>query len=92
MAAKGYLGHVSPSGETAQGLLDATGYPYLSMGENIARNNYPDSQAAQVAMSGFLASPAHSRNILEPSFTRIGIAVVAGADGMKYFCVVFAGR
>ena len=72
-------------------LLAANGYAYSTAGENIARNNYPDSQSEDVAMTGFMNSPGHRANILEPRFTKVGIGVAVGADGMKYFAVVFAG-
>jgi uncharacterized protein YkwD len=91
MAANDYFSHTSPTGETAFSLLGQTGYVYGIAGENIARNNHPDSQSVFVAMSGFMNSGDHRRNILEPRFNRVGIGVAARADGMKYFAVVFVG-
>ena len=91
MAAKGYFSHTSPSGETAFTLLASYNYPYKIAGENIARNNYPDSQTVDTAFNGFMNSPGHRQNILEPRFTKVGIGVAKGADGMWYFAVVFAG-
>jgi uncharacterized protein YkwD len=90
MAAKNYFSHTSPSGETAFTILEQIGYAYQLAGENIARNNYPDAQSVQVAMTGFMNSPAHRDNILEPVYKRVGIGVAFGADGMKYFAVVFS--
>jgi uncharacterized protein YkwD len=90
MATKNYFSHTSPSGETAFTILDQIGYAYQLAGENIARNNYPDTQSVQVAMTGFMNSPAHRDNILEPVYKRVGIGVAFGADGMKYFAVVFS--
>jgi uncharacterized protein YkwD len=78
-------------GPTAFDLLGQIGYFYQIAGENIARNNYPDSQTVQVAMNGFMNSPGHRANILEERYTKVGIGVAFGADGMKYFTVVFAG-
>jgi uncharacterized protein YkwD len=92
MASKGYFAHTSPTGQTAFTLLAAAGYRYSIAGENIARNNYPDSQAVSAAMSGFMASPTHRENIFESRFDSIGVGVVLGGDGMKYYAVVFAGR
>lgn len=92
MASKGYFAHTSPSGQTAFSLLNASGYPYKLAGENLARNNYPDGQSVTVAMSGFMASPSHRVNVLEPSFRNVGIALVVASDGMKYFVVIFAAR
>jgi uncharacterized protein YkwD len=90
MAAKSYFAHTSPTGETAFTILEQVGYAYQLAGENIARNNYPDSESVQVSMTGFMNSPSHRGNILEPQFGRVGIGLAFGADGMKYFAVVFS--
>jgi uncharacterized protein YkwD len=90
MAAKGYFAHTSPTGETAFTVLEQVGYAYQLAGENIARNNYPDSESVRVSMTGFMNSPSHRGNILEPKFRRVGIGLAFGADGMKYFAVVFS--
>jgi uncharacterized protein YkwD len=92
MAANNYFSHTSPSGETAFTLLAKVGYGYTIAGENIARNNYPESQAAGVAMTGFLNSPGHRANLLDGRFGVVGVGSAVAADGMKYFVVVFAGQ
>jgi uncharacterized protein YkwD len=91
MASKGYFSHTSPTGDTAFTIIGRLGYSYTTAGENIARNNYADSQSVSVAMNGFMNSAGHRQNILDGRFKSIGIAAVVGADGMKYFVVVFAG-
>jgi uncharacterized protein YkwD len=78
-------------GPTAFQLLGGIGYFYQIAGENIARNNYPDSQTVDVAMNGFVNSSGHYANIMNPSYTKVGIGVAFGANGMKYFTVIFAG-
>jgi uncharacterized protein YkwD len=90
MAAKNYFAHTSPTGETAFTILEEIGYAYKLAGENIARNNYPDPETVQVSMTGFMNSPSHRSNILEPAYRRVGIGFALGADGMKYFAVVFS--
>lgn len=91
MASRNYFAHTSPSGETAFTIMAANGYAYSIAGENIARNNYGDSDSARTAMNGFMTSASHRANIMEGRFTAVGVAVAFGADGMKYFAVVFAG-
>ncbi len=78
-------------GPTAFDLLGGIGYVYQIAGENIARNNYPDSETVTVAMNGFMNSTGHRANILETSYTRVGIGVAFGANDMKYFTVIFTG-
>jgi uncharacterized protein YkwD len=91
MASKNYFSHTSPTGETAFTLMNGAGYVYTIAGENIARNNYPDSESVGVAMNGFMNSPGHRANILDGRYTKVGIGVAIDASGMKYFAVVFAG-
>jgi uncharacterized protein YkwD len=91
MATRNYFSHTSPGGDTAFSLLGQASYAYTIAAENIARNNYPDAQAVSVAMDGFLNSPSHKENIIDPRFKTVGIGVALGADGMKYIAVVFAG-
>jgi uncharacterized protein YkwD len=92
MAAENYFSHTSPTGETAFSLMGQMGFTYVIAGENIARNNYPDGQSVSIAMSGFMNSPGHRTNILDSRYSLVGIGMAFGADGMKYFAVVFAGR
>lgn len=90
MAARNYFSHTSPSGETAFSLMATFGIGHGLAAENIARNNYPDTESAGVAMNSFMNSPGHRFNILDPSLRRVGIAI-AYAGTMKYYAVVFAG-
>jgi uncharacterized protein YkwD len=91
MANANYFSHTSPSGETAFTLLAKVGYGYALAGENIARNNYPDTQAVAVAMTGFMNSPGHKANLVDGRYKLVGIGSAITPDGMKYFVVVFAG-
>jgi uncharacterized protein YkwD len=90
MVSRNYFAHTSPTGDTAFGLLNQAGYVYTIAGENIARNNYPDTETANIAMDGFLNSPSHRENVMDGRFKNVGIGVAVGPDGMKYFAVVFA--
>ncbi len=78
-------------GPTAFDLMGGIGYVFQIAGENIARNNYPDAETVSVAMTGFMNSSGHRANILESRYTKVGIGVAFGANGMKYFAVIFAG-
>ena len=91
MAANGYFAHTSPTGETAYTLLAQARYAYGLAGENIARNNYPATQAASLAMTSFMNRPGHRENILEPTFRLVGVGYALGANGMFNIAVVFTG-
>jgi uncharacterized protein YkwD len=90
MAATNCFSHTA-CGPTAFAMLGSIGYFYQIAGENIARNNYSDAETVQVAMTGFMNSAGHRANILDSRYTKVGIGVAFGANGMKYFTVVFAG-
>jgi len=94
MATNNYFSHYAPGspGKAAVfSLLAAYGYSSKISGENIARNNYSDAQSADVAMGAFMASPGHRDNIMDGRYRYVGIGFALGANGMKYYAVVFAG-
>jgi len=59
----------------------AAGYEWKTIGENIAEGQF----SVDEVMRTWMNSPAHRKNILNPSFTDLGVGLVAsrGKDG-KY--------
>ena len=55
-------------------------------GENVAAG-YPTGRA--VVRQGWMRSPGHRANILEPRFRRVGIAARRGSDGRWYVAQLF---
>jgi hypothetical protein len=53
--------------------------PWKKLGENVGRGGSTAS-----IYPAFVASPTHYANIVDPTFTRIGIGVVYGSDGKQY--------
>jgi hypothetical protein len=74
MAAKGYFSHTSPEGLTPWYWFKKVGYAYTYAGENLAVN-FSDSNDVTNA---WMKSPAHRANILNSSYTQIGIATAPG--------------
>jgi len=91
MASRGYFSHTSPDGSTTFSLLDAYGVPHGWAGENLARNNYPDSETVAVSIRDLMASDSHRANILSGNYSALGVAVAFDGAGMKYFTMVFIG-
>jgi uncharacterized protein YkwD len=57
---------------------DTNGLQYSWGGENIGWNNgYSDSDSPVAIHEGFMASPGHRANVLEPSFTHGGVGAYA---------------
>jgi len=91
MAQRGYLSHVSPTGETFSSLMRSQGVACSWCGENIAYNNYTADRTVAVVLTSWMASPGHRDNILNPNFSRVGVGVALGGSGVKYYTAVFAG-
>ncbi len=90
MVARDYFAHeIPPEGHLFNVLLDERQIRYLKAGENLARNNYPDDQAVQVAETDWLGSPSHRRNLLDPDFTHLGTGADVTSDQFKIFTVLF---
>jgi len=95
MANNNYFSHYPPYLQQTRAvvftMLQNLGYRSNISGENIARNNYADSQSVVTAMNAFMASPGHAKNILDGRYKYVGIGVAYAGNGMKYYAVVFAG-
>ena len=70
---------------TLQSRLDAVGYVYQNAAENVAWN----SQTPQSVVTGWMNSPGHRANILNPGLTEIGTAMARSAKGEPYWIQVF---
>jgi uncharacterized protein YkwD len=81
MVKNAYFEHVSPSGETlldrvrASGYVDSSKVGYV-IGENIAYGTLGLATPQEIVAS-WMASPGHRANILDPSYHKTGIGVVA---------------
>ena len=91
MMTRGYFSHTTPEGKMVFDFLDARGIYSPCAGENIARTNGEASQAVQLAVSGFMNSPTHRKNVLNSHYTNLGIGEATSLEGMRYFTLVFTG-
>ncbi len=85
---KSYFSHTSKDGRNMQSRIAAAGYTskgYKSfmIGENIAQGQ----QSIAEVMQGWFKSPGHCRNLMNPGFKEIGIALYNG-----YWVQDFGGR
>lgn len=74
MVANNYFAHNSPSGLSPWFWFEKNGYDYKFAGENLAIN-FTTSEDQHRA---WMASPTHRKNILNPKYHEIGVAVAAG--------------
>jgi uncharacterized protein YkwD len=80
MSAQNYFSHTSADGRTLAERVNATGYAWTGLGENIAAG-YPSVNAV---MDGWIASPGHCANLMNAVFAEVGVACVPGAAGDTY--------
>jgi uncharacterized protein YkwD len=74
MARRKYFDHVARDGTEPKDRVRRTGYQSRLTGENIALG--PES--AEEVVAGWLDSPGHCANIMDPRFREIGVAVASG--------------
>jgi uncharacterized protein YkwD len=73
MFLRGYFSHITPDGKDPFDRMRADGIHFLTAGENIAL-----AQTISIAQYGFMHSPGHRANILNPAFGHIGIGILDG--------------
>ena len=85
MKDKGYFSHTSPTYGSPFNMMKSFGITYKTAGENIAKG-YATPAAV---VDAWMNSPGHRANILNSSFTHIGVGYVAEGN---YWTQMFVGR
>lgn len=70
-----YFAHKSPAGVGPADVAKLAGYDYVILGENIAMGEYKNELDL---VEAWMNSPGHRKNILNPTFKEIGVAVRKG--------------
>lgn len=84
MKDKGYFSHTSPTYGTPFQMMKSFNISYKTAGENIAKG-YSTPKAV---VNGWLNSEGHRKNIMNASFTQIGVGYVSGGN---YWTQMFIG-
>lgn len=82
MAQNNYFSHTSPTYGSPFDMMKQFGISYQTAGENIAMGQ----RSPEEVMTQWMNSPGHRQNILNGSFTKIGVGYVNG-----YWVQTFAG-
>jgi uncharacterized protein YkwD len=87
MAQNQYVEHVGRDGSTFSQRITRTGYPWHSVGENVAAGQRTPEEVVQ----DWLTSPGHCANIMSDEFTEMGVAfsVNMNASGVVYWAQEF---
>lgn len=81
MALREDISHLSTSGETYSERLVEGGFYFIKNGENVA---YSQTFIPEFIHQGFMDSPGHRANVLDPDFDELGIGVVFKKDKGYY--------
>lgn len=71
MVAAHFFGHQSPTTGRVEDRARRAGISVIRLGENVSQG-----ETVEAAYAALMASPSHRANMLEPSFTHVGIGVV----------------
>jgi stress response protein SCP2 len=85
MVARSFFAHENPDGSQVWDRALAAGYAYRKVAENIAAGQ---RSAAEVVV-GWMNSPGHRRNILDPELTQIGVGTATGGEYGIHWTQVF---
>ena len=88
MTQHNFFDHTGSDGSSIAARVDATGYEWRAVGENIAAGQ----RSASEVVAGWLNSPGHCRNLMNPVFTQVAVTCVEdnGADYTRYWTNVLA--
>lgn len=89
MIAKNYFAHYAADGTTPWDFFKKVGYQYTYAGENLGMG-FSDAESL---VKAWMASPKHKKNILNPAYREIGVAIQTGAidDGPTTLAVQMFG-
>lgn len=87
MVAKNYFSHNSPTYGSPFDMIKNAGITYRTAGENLAGAAITES-----AHQNLMNSSGHRANILNPSFTEIGIGIASGSIYGNIYTQLFIGR
>ena len=79
MAEHNYFEHVDPAGRSPADRVRAVGYREKLVGENIAYG----PQSVEEVVQGWLHSPDHCENIMDPRFAEMGLAYASGQSARR---------
>jgi len=87
MIDKNYFSHTSPTYGSPFDMMKKYGVSYKTAGENLA-----GASSVATAHKNLMNSEGHRKNILNSSFTHIGIGIVNGGPYGKMYTQLFIGK
>ncbi|MFT8313793.1 MAG: SafA/ExsA family spore coat assembly protein [Clostridium sp.] len=85
MINKHYFSHTSPTYGSPFNMMETFGIKFSAAGENIAMGQRTPAEVVNAWMN----SPGHRANILNPSYTQIGVGLAKDSNGTCYWTQMF---
>lgn len=84
MLERDFYAHETPEGLTPADRISRAGYPCATCGENNNRvggiyGEQPDAEDLRAAFEGWMESPGHRENLLNPDFREVGFGLETGS-------------
>jgi uncharacterized protein YkwD len=79
MALRDFVAHVNPDGDSLRDRVEAEDYPVWAIAENIAAGY----MTPQDVVDAWMASPGHCVNIMNPTYTQIGVGYAYEPDDVN---------
>ena len=86
-----FFSHYDPDGKTVADRAKNTRVTWQKIGENLFYSSGM-REFTDFAVRGWMKSPSHRRNILDPEWTASGIGVYQARDGRVFVTQVFIGE
>ena len=88
MGEENFFSHADPQGRTVRDRVNAANVKWRTLGENLAYSSgYFNPVAA--SLHGWMGSPPHRKNILEPAFNHTVVGAWISSNGTVYFTEIF---
>ena len=88
MAEEKFFSHSDPEGRSVRERVNEANIKWRMVGENLALSNGYINPVA-ISLRGWMDSPGHRRNLLDPDWRHTAIGVWISADGTVYFTEIF---
>ncbi|HKY05877.1 MAG TPA: CAP domain-containing protein, partial [Blastocatellia bacterium] len=88
MAEENFFSHKDPDGRTVRQRVTDAGITWRVVGENLAYSNGYINPVA-VSVKGWMESPGHRKNILDPAYSEAAIGAWISSNGTVYFTEIF---
>ena len=85
---RNFFDHEDPRGRKPADRVTSAGVSWTRVTENLAMNSGMDDPVAS-AVQGWMESPGHRANILDPAVTHTGVGIAEDEDGGYAFTQLF---